>query len=275
MDNGDSATKETNPSRIAEGIAAEFVQLWCGTSAKVYSLGRGDTADLSIEYQDGRRGLGEVKTTLDGLDLATSSAMRQFGPPHEIQLTAGLGSWSLTVGRHVNVKRLRRGLEVLVAQLGGETKLEIYGNWPTGHAADLARSLGIRRIERTDAFQGDLAFYLLEGDFGVIPSEPIGLESWLDSFLSDSGKHQDSWARLRGSEIDERHVLIWINDDVPDGVRRYCSWHPDKVPTSTPRLPVWMTYLWLLMASPFSTNMHAWVLGPTTGWQLLRLSKTP
>jgi hypothetical protein len=94
---------------------------------------------------------------------------------------------------------------------------------------------------------------LLEGVWGQIPLDADALIPWVQEYLEqDKRSLSSSLARLQASTADERHLFLWLEDGLPDDVRLFLGFYTDRPPRPGPRLPSYVTHLWLGVPYSFS-----------------------
>ena len=107
----------TNPARDVEKIAAATVSAWLGDIGTVDDTSSGGGPDFWINYQDGRRGVGEVGWHEDAVLRQMWQRTYKEAEHHLVRLAPGTGRWAVSLQRGARIDRLIVELPKLIADL--------------------------------------------------------------------------------------------------------------------------------------------------------------
>lgn len=269
----DAPDYRANPARLAEQVAIPIVGRWLGGSGKLHDESASDARfDFIIEYADDRRGVGDVWLDADETLTATWSDLFKQPRHHEIELSRGVGTWSLGLTNHAIGKVLRRELPSLVddALSIAHTHLDLELWWdPPGTDAairsvyDKGRALCIAYLTRQDSEGPDVAIYLPMSSPKVRATDPGTLRGWIgDVFAKPAGmKHVD---KLLSANADERHAFVVAYNATPQTVEAIL----ENLTVAEPALvvPDGITHVWVL---PRRIEAMAAVWTQAQDWRLI------
>lgn len=259
---------KTTPIDPFEVEAARVITEWMGARGKAVPVG-GHFEDFRLEYADGRVGIGEVKRITGESHQKMWQALLAMSPAQSLPLTDGLGTWAVSISVETPLKGLATKLEEIAVALMAEGihDAQILSEWPRGEAYDQLRKLRISRIwQQTDTGAG-IAWLFHEGVGGQLPLSAEALNPWIESYLDqEKSSLRNSLARLHGSAAEERHLFLWAEDGLPDGLRLFLSYHPDRPPQGTPKVPDFLTHLWVGVVDSFTDERWIWLHRRGNDW---------
>lgn len=254
--------KPVKISRQVEIIAHKIIASWVGDLGEVTDTGEGHGPDFSIEYHDGRFGIGEVGLHEDPVVAEALDTVERSATPQQISLPPGSGSWgvSLVYGANINRLHLRIAQLTELVQIEHGGSLSIVGNYPRSAAADLARELGVQHIIQSGQ-ETDGVIFFLEGRGGVIPSDSNLIVPWIEGVLADDD-FKDSWTKLEEFDAEEKHVFFMTSHRTDFGIDELLK--RGAIPTVHPMLPGSLTHIWIISrygdADPiFFSEITGWV----------------
>ena len=263
------SSSPSNPSRYAEEVAVEFVKRIVGSLGSVIHVGESHGPDFRIQYHDGRRGIGEVKLDMDPGRRAAWVALTSRELPQRIRLAPKSGAWSVSTTPDPYVRLLDQELPHLVAEL---IKLELpmldEYTWPRPSLFEECLKAGVTRLTLIDKSGIDEAVIFPQGWSGMVPLDANSAVPWIESFFAPEHRYQKSWMRLQEAPDTEKHAFIWISDASPNDLQMRVSFHPETAPTLMPRLPQWLTHLWIGITGTFAAKPCIWLYEPGLEWQV-------
>ncbi len=234
-----------NDARVWEQIAISIVRDWVGDGGEVIDETAGNCPDFRIHYADGRSAIGEVSWATNQQVREQWGLVLQQKWPEIVELPNSRGSWVVQLSAEVRIKKFLQEIGSLVDHLGslGVCRLEIYSGWPRDEAAEWARSLGVKRIERIEGDR-DQVRYVLSGIGVVGTPEPNLVAEWVGEFLKQPDK-LDICDKLRPFADAEKHVFLIVGAAASYEVQTLTQHFHGALPTADPQLPPWVSHLWL------------------------------
>lgn len=255
-----------------EELAISIVQHWSGNDVTVTGLGPGDNADFEIIVRDRKKGIGEVKSDVHEPTKAQWEAILNREGSQIFDLPEGLGVWSFRIDSNAHIGMLQNVLGEITSKilsLGYEGWSREW-NYPRTEFDASWAALGIIDFHKAQEVQGNYAYLQPDGVGGMVPTDSNLAAPWIESLL-EKDDWQKSWARLRNSDSDERHIFFWIDSNSPKDLRLRVTFHPDEPPTEYPVLPDGITHLWVGVAVSFKSHLSAWLFRPNLGWESIRV----
>jgi hypothetical protein len=236
-----------SPQREVEIAAVYIVKAWVGDRGQVTDRGEGHDPDFWIDYNDGRRTVGEVGWHPDPQMNAMWDGIRKMKRQQIIEVAIGLGQWSVGLEPGANIKELRRRLPALIAGLAedGINQLNVAGNWRRDGPTEDARRLGIRYVSRLSGSEHDHAVIFPPASGGYFPTNPDLIVNWLDDLLRNPD-YVDVWAKLLPVDADERHVFFMAGSRTDFGVQQLLGELGSSLPIRAPQLPTGISHLWAM-----------------------------
>jgi hypothetical protein len=254
-----------------EQAAARVVARFTGERVVLQDDNRlAKTADLRIDYSDGRLAVVEVVIDTDPrhAELVEQVARRSFAIPAAVPLTR---IWFASVTARCNFKRLERELPPLLAQLesDGEYLFEMYMEPQqlavmTSPLVAKLVDLGVLTINSAPAQEEPPTKIRItpEGMGGPIDVPWEVFAEDLDGVLR-SERLGDVWEKLALAEADERHLFLGVSHSSRWSINFAVDHHQRELPPEPPRLPHPVSHLWL-MPIPLAIRSIAWF--PERGW---------
>lgn len=259
----------SNPSRYAEEVAADLVQTVVGSLGTVTHVGESDGPDFRIRYRDGRSGIGEVKLDMDPRRRAAWVALTSREPSQRTKLAPKSGIWSVSTRPDPDVRALDRKLPHLISEMI-ELQLDMLDeySWPRPALFEECLRTGITRLTLIDESGNDEAVVFPQSWSGVVPLDANSAIPWIEALFAPEHRYQKSWQRLEEAPDAEKHAFIWISDASPNDLQMRISFHPETAPTMSPRLPHWLTHLWVGISGTFAAKPCIWLFEPSLGWRV-------
>ncbi len=272
-----------NPAHLAEQYVIPVVRAWVGDQGNVSDLSASSAVlDFTIEYADGRRGVGDVWLDADATLMATWGDL--FGQPdhHQIPLKEGSGTWSLALAHRAKGHRVRREVPDLIdaCRALGRVNLDFENVWLPPDADqrlrsvfNLGRSLGVEHLTKHEyegaSASGDVAYYFPKSE-PPTGAGPTSVQGWIDSvFASATGlKHV---RKLQQSDADERHAVVAASTGTPFSIEQQIVMLGREVPGLV--VPDGLTHVWVLprYVPPGPGPIVALWTHPD-GWRMIRCS---
>jgi hypothetical protein len=239
-----------NPARLVEKYAVEVIRSWVGDRGVVRDESAGGGPDLWIDYGDGRRAVGEVKTDVDPVIQAMwAGTFRR--PRHQvIELSPGAGRWSVRLTRGASIKRLYAELPAVVDSLLATGRIHVDTGWlaPGDDLGQRVARLGIEYVAQASPADdgGSLAIYFMPTRDATSPlcADPETVVEWVDGLLA-TDKYRKVAASLSLIEgLDERHLFIMSESATGAPADRALQSLDKAPPQLRPRLPDGITHLW-------------------------------
>lgn len=256
-----------NPARDVEAFAVRVVRAWAEQIGKVTDLSAGHEPDFRIDYFDARVARGEVTWHADPAVQAMWSNTFKRDWHEVVELSPGLGQWTVGLRRGANINLLYKELERLIVDLTahGQTSIEIWHTWPRGPVSDHARRLGIEYVHRVTTGP-DRAVYFMPHVAGTVSDDPNVIVDWIESVI-DTPAYADVTDKLLSFDVDERHIFLMSGSATPISPSFRLQQVGSSVPTRSPQLPEGITHVWA--ASQFGEDPVA--LWSKEGWSLVPL----
>lgn len=254
--------------RNDEEIAISIVRHWAKDAGSVKGLGLGDNADFEIRYFEGAVGLGEIKSDVHESQRAQWEALLKRKGSQIFELPAGLGAWFFRIEPEAHIGKLESVLGEVISALvsiGHDSWSRELG-YPRTESDSAWVTLGIIDFRKAPGISGDYAYVQPDGIGGMVPTDSNMAIPWIESLLEEED-WQKSWARLKDSDANERHIFLWIDSNSPSDLRLRVTFHPDEPPTVFSNLPSVITHLWVGVAISFQSHASAWLFRPILGWQ--------
>lgn len=254
--------------RNDEEIAISIVRHWANGAGSVKGLGRGDNADFEIKYFEGAVGLGEIKSDVHESQRAQWEALLKRKGSQIFELPAGMGAWSFRIDSEAHIGHLESVLGEVISSLAslGHNSWSREWSYPRTEFDSAWATLGIIDFHKASGISGDYAYVQPNGIGGMVPTDANMAIPWIESLLEEED-WQKSWARLKDSNADERHIFLWIDSNSPSDLRLRVTFHADEPPTVFPNLPSGITHLWVGVAISFQSHASAWLYRAGFGWE--------
>jgi hypothetical protein len=262
---------QTNPSRQLEVVATDLVNVWLGQRGIATHTGDGGENDFEIAYLDGDYGIGEVKVDFNPNRQDQWSAIHRQPSPQTIPLLPQAGIWAARVDYKARIKSLTNEIPRLINDLiaAGITSIDTHDEWPPSQFAERARTHGIEYIYLTPQAGPDCCIFLVAGISGTVPTDANDALPWIQQLVQRQ-RFQNSWARLEVSDAREKHVFLWIENGTPAALQFRASFNPNEPPTGSPKVPNWLTHVWVGINAKINDQVIAWVHSRDEGWVVVR-----
>lgn len=248
----------------SQGLLNEFLR---GTQ-EVAKLEKPPEPDLVITKNGQLSGYGEVKTLVDGEELALANILFKM-KLNRIPLPPGCGFWTVTAEKEANLRYLRKSLL-------REVKQWHPGSLPSDYSIlKILTDLGFKSPMHHKDADDDIVFvnpstriYTPIAERPVVgPIVRFALEEF-DSKLSIETM------KMRGRKTN--HLFLWPCDSAYPELVFAAFDNPDLLPDDALELPDWLDYCWIgHKFGKVDDQVNAWLWGRSEGWQLVSVKLEP
>ena len=226
--------------------------------------------DLEIFSSDSgfKVGIGEVKAQLDEKLEALNAEISKQG-----RLIAELpgfeGIWDLRVKKSFRVSNLSQILHELFDEnrlTDSDLASGMHLNGRSALQLDLMEKHQIRSLSRIGSAVPAKVYLHSESTAAFIPDHVENLDQWLRGY---EDKYKNSLERLRTSDLEQKHLFLWLSDETPTNIREPARWHPEQLPRENLTSFDYLTHLWLGISLDQAGNSRSWLYRPIFGWELV------
>lgn len=220
--------------------------------------------DLEIEYPDGRRGAAEVVSARDPDRTELSRASARLGYTQDEKLNQ---LWVVRVTPGTRIRHIRSRLPALLVSLESRAIRDIR-RFDHGDMADAVCRLGIHGCSAyPSTAKHPPGYYVLPDAFASWAGDGDDVAQFCGEFLADD-KQADVLAKLRKSDLNERHAIIILTTDQ---LGPHTVVDMGLLPRIPPIMPADIDWLWVIASKAPPVRASYW--HRTQGWSNVMLSQ--
>jgi hypothetical protein len=230
---------EISATRVLDFFSTDF-----GASDAIHN-GPNHDFDISMYKLEKLVGVCQVKFSIDGVRQSREMLFRDQ-IDRTTELPEGKGSWYLQLSPRVKIKSVHPKLGDFVSQLH-DLGIKYWQPWMGMHdeleeISQFGKSLGVEDAHLMEHSSGSNFTIAPDVTFGSISGEPPFIAPWIEGLVE---KHINSFKSIAALEVKQKHLFVWVGSGTPAEIFLSSQFHRDKAPADFPRLPEWVTDLWI------------------------------